>query len=136
MLKAYTHLRRSEGVKVNMFLKSLIVCLLTITTLFASPQAVIFDFGGVMTGKPNRATIVHFLCKSFQLDKDEFQIVNTKKREAVNNGMTDIDFWLAYAKEQKISLSENWVCQFKEIMKQSINPSQNMYALVDELKTK
>ena len=117
-----------------MFMKSLITCLLTATTLCALPQAVIFDFGGVMTGESNREAVVDFLCESFQLSKDEFQLVNSRKREAVKGGMTDEAFWLTYAAEQNIILPLDWVSQFKDAMRQAINPSQNMYELVDELK--
>lgn len=115
-------------------MKSLITCLLTATTLCASPQAVIFDFGGVMTGESNREAVVEFLCESFQLSKDEFLLINSRKREAVKDGMTDEAFWLTYAAEQNIILPLDWVSQFKDAMRQAINPSQNMYALVDELK--
>jgi len=98
------------------------------------PQVVVFDFGGVMTGKHDREAVVQFLRDSFQLSATEFETVNQKKREALKTGKTDEEFWLQYAQERGIALSENWPQELKSVMKEALNINPVMYTLVDELK--
>jgi hypothetical protein len=49
-------------------MKKLICLLFATTSLYASPQAIVFDFGGVMTDEPNREAVVEFLCASFRIN--------------------------------------------------------------------
>lgn len=55
---------------------SLITSSLTATSLMAAPQAIVFDFGGVMTCEPNREVVITFICQSFCFSREEFEIVN------------------------------------------------------------
>lgn len=103
-------------------------------TLFASPKAVVFDFGGVMTKKPERQRVVEFLCTTLNLSKSEFEKVNVEKRVAFQKGTSDIDFWEGVAKTRNISLPNNWKASYKEVSLKAINPNQEMYDLVAELK--
>jgi hypothetical protein len=59
-------------------LSSFILLTMTATTLAAAPQAVVFDFGGVLTGEQNREAVVHFIQESFNLSREEFEKVNNK----------------------------------------------------------
>ena len=49
-----------------------IASILTATTLVAAPRAVVFDFGGVLTGKDDREVVISFIQKSFDLSREEF----------------------------------------------------------------
>ncbi len=51
--------------------------------LTAAPQAIVFDFGDVLTTKPNTEEIRQFLRSSFHLNKEEF-----KGREEGGRGQT------------------------------------------------
>ena len=51
-------------------------------TLTAAPQAVVFDFGGVLVAKPDLESIRQFLRGSFHLSESEYEQANQKKREA------------------------------------------------------
>jgi epoxide hydrolase-like predicted phosphatase len=113
---------------------SLILSTFTATTLIAAPQAIVFDFGGVLTGEPNRAAVVDFIKESFHMSEEEFEKVNQEKRLAVKQGSTDEEFWLAYAKTKGIILPSNWPVSFKSAMKEAIGVNSQMYQLVEELR--
>jgi len=104
------------------------------TTLFAAPQAVIFDFGGVLTKEPNREAVISFLRHSFHLSAEEFEKVNLEKKAAIKAGKTDEEFWLGFAKQKEIVLSENWHQEFQAVMKEAFGINPEMFALIDELK--
>lgn len=113
--------------------KFLLLFLAISSSLFSAPKAVVFDFGGVMTGKFNREAVVHFLCQSFHLSKEEFQRANSEKREAAKRGVGDVEFWMQYAEENGIDLPLNWESRFNEVMIKAINPNASMYQMVDQL---
>ena len=103
---------------------------LTTLSLFAAPQAVVFDFGGVMTGEPNKEAVVQFLRSTFALSEAEFEKINFEKREAVKVGKSDEEFWFQFAKENGITLPANWSVSFKSVMKEAIGINPEMYILV------
>lgn len=113
---------------------SLIASTITATSLIAAPQAIVFDFGGVLTGEPNREAVITFICQSFHFSAEEFEKVNQEKRQAVKQGKTDEEFWIAYAKNKGIKLPANWSASFKSVMKDAIGVNPEMYALIDQLK--
>ena len=115
---------------------SLIASTLALTSLMAKPQAVIFDFGGVLTGEPNRESVVSFICKSFGFSAEEFETLNQEKRLAIKQGKTDEEFWLSYAKQNEIDLPPGWADSLSSVMQEAIGVNLDMYALVDELKEK
>ena len=111
-------------------MKPFFLSLLAVTTLLiAAPQAVVFDFGGVMVGEPDREAVHNFLCGSLHLSEEDYQQIDREKR-------TDVTFWLAYAKEQQIELPGNWADTYKAVLKKSLAVREEMYCLVDELKEK
>ncbi len=115
--------------------KFLASCLL-LASAYAAPKAVVFDFGGVLNETPDRESIVAYLCDTFDLSREEFNAVNQEKRKAIKAGKTIVGFWLQYAKEQQITLPENWTEQFQHVLKESINVNPGMYVLIDQLKEK
>lgn len=119
-----------------MIYRFLLLFLVTTASLSAAqrPKAIVFDFGGVMTDNSHREIVVSFLCETFQLSASDFEEINQKKKRAIESGMTDVEFWLKYAREQEISLPDDWVDQFKGAMKKAISINGHMYAMVDALK--
>lgn len=113
---------------------SLIASTFTAASLISAPQAIVFDFGGVMTGEPNREAVISFIRQSFHFSADEFEKVNQEKRLAVKQGKTDEEFWVSYAKNKGIKLPQNWTISFRSVMKDAIGINPEMYALVDQLK--
>lgn len=113
---------------------SLIASTFTTAFLISAPQAIVFDFGGVMTGEPNREAVITFIRQSFHFSADEFEKVNQEKRLAVKQGKTDEEFWISYAKNKGIKLPNNWTTSFRSVMKDAIGINPEMYALVDQLK--
>lgn len=109
---------------------------LTTLSLLGAPQAVVFDFGGVMTGEPNKEAVVQFLRSTFALSEAEFEKINLEKREAVKAGKSDEEFWLQFAKKNDITLPADWLSAFKAVMKEAIGVNPEMYVLVAELKAK
>lgn len=109
---------------------------LTVASLGAVPQAVVFDFGGVMTGEPNRESVVHYIREALQLTESEFEKANKEKRIATKGGATDEEFWHAYSKAKEIRLPDNFSEEFKAVMKEAIGVNPKMYDLVNELKTR
>lgn len=114
----------------------LIFSLLTIVSALPAARAIVFDFGGVMTIESNREVVVNFLCRSFSLSQEQFEVVNQQKRAAVKEGKTDEEFWLKYAAEHDVWLPEDWTTSFHQVMKQAIGVNSQMYELVNELKTR
>lgn len=112
---------------------SMIISTLT-TSLIAAPQAIVFDFGGVMTGVPNREAVITFIRQSFHLSAEEFEKANQEKRLAVKEGKTDEEFWISYAESKEIKLPSNWTASFRSVMKDAIGINPEMYALVGQLK--
>ncbi|MBI3211156.1 MAG: hypothetical protein HYZ47_00500, partial [Simkania negevensis] len=113
---------------------SFITATLTATFLIAVPQAIVFDFGGVLTGESNREAVVTFIQESLHLSKEEFERANQEKRLAVQQGKTDEEFWLFFAKAKGIRLPANWTQSFKSVMKDAIGVNPQMYILVEELR--
>lgn len=115
---------------------SLITSILATTSLIAAPQAIVFDFGGVMTGKPNPEVVVRFIQESFHFSPEQFDKINLEKRQAIQQGKTDAKFWISYANENGIELPNNWEESFKAVLKTAIGVNSNMYVLVEELRSK
>lgn len=113
---------------------SLILSVLTASSLIAVPQAIVFDFGGVLTGDQNREAVVRFISESFHFSSEEFEKANEEKRVCVKQGMTTEEFWLSHAKKKGISLPSDWTVSFKSAIKEAIGINPGMYALVDQLK--
>ena len=118
-------------------MKTLLLSLITATSfLSASPQAIVFDYGGVMTKEPNREAVVRFVRESLQLSETEFEKANLEKKQALKSGKTDEEFWQDFAKQKGVVLSNTWAQDFKLVMKEAIGSNPDMYALVHELKQK
>lgn len=111
-----------------------LACCITASLCAEAPKAVVFDFGGVMTGKQNREAVVDFLQNSFGFTDEEFERVNQEKRLALKEGKTDGEFWLGYAEKNGIELPSDWVDSLYTVMRESIGVNPHMYQLVDELK--
>lgn len=122
--------------EVYMMKKIMTSLLTTSAILSATPEAIVFDFGGVMTKEPNRESVVLFLCNSFELSREEFETINREKRNAVKTGKRDQDFWIEYANKKNIALPQNWENSFNLVMKEAIGINHQMYDLVFELKRK
>ena len=113
---------------------SLIASVITaIASLSAAPQAVVFDWGNVI-GFDNRAVIVNFMCNSLHLSKSEFESANLEKRKAVQEGVSEINFWLKFAEKKGIHLPKDWEHQYTAALKESVGADPNMYVLIDQLK--
>lgn len=117
-----------------MIRKCLITALTAFTTLTAAPQAIVFDFGGVLTGAPNREVVVQFIRESFGLSAEEFEKANQLKRKAVERGKTDEEFWLGYAKRHGIELPPTWSQDFKKASKEALGVNESMFGFVEQLK--
>jgi putative hydrolase of the HAD superfamily len=116
-------------------MKKILFSFITATSLIAAPQTVVFDFGGVLTGEPNREAIVTFINQSFHFSMEEFEKVNQEKRLAIKQGKTDEEFWIGYAKDKGIILPPDWATSFRSVMKDAIGVNPEMYVLVDQLKS-
>ncbi|MCB1082681.1 MAG: HAD family phosphatase [Simkania sp.] len=120
-----------------MYFRKFFLTLMTSSALFATSNTVLFDFGGVMTGEPNRVLVMNFLCESLELMPSEFEKANLEKRQAfLEHGINDLQFWLEYASKHNISLPKEWEQEFKVVLKNAIGINDEMYALVEELKSK
>jgi epoxide hydrolase-like predicted phosphatase len=116
-------------------MKKMAILALTVwSTLWAVPEAVVFDFGGVMTGMPRRELVVDFIRDSFGLSAEEWWDAAELRDEALDRGLTDEQFWVEYAQQRGVQLPENWVADFRNTLLQAIGVSDSMYALVEELK--
>lgn len=121
---------------MNGFFSKILFSLTAITaSVIAAPQTVIFDWGNVIAFE-DRKTVVDFLCETFALSEKEFELVNIIKRQAIEKGKTDVQFWQELALERKIALPIDWVQNYHRILKTSVGANPEMYALIDALKEK
>lgn len=117
--------------KILFFFYLLITC-----SLYATPQAIVFDFGGVMNAPTpsNREAPVQFIRKSLHLSQEEYDRLSEEMRASVVQGGTDEKFWLSYAKSHGIELLADWSKSLRAALKKSLGANPKMYALVDQLK--
>lgn len=113
----------------SMFITSIMIA----TSLFATPQAVVFDWGNVI-GFNDRSIVVNFMCNSFHFSEAEFEAANIEKRKAMKDGKSDIDFWLGFAKKNQIKLPKNWPQKYTAVLKESVGADPKMYVLIEQLK--
>lgn len=115
-------------------MKRIIFSLLMATaTLSAAPQAVVFDWGKVISFD-NRNVVVDFVCDSFKFSKEEFEKANLEKKKAMKEGKSETDFWLQLAKERGVQLPKNWPKAYVDAIKESVGVDPAMIAMVDALK--
>jgi epoxide hydrolase-like predicted phosphatase len=103
------------------------------TSLIAAPQAVVFDWGGVI-GFSDRAVVVNFMCDSLHCSESEFESANLAKKRAMKEGKLEIDFWLEYAKGKGVQLPKDWAERYTATLKESVGADPTMYVLIDQLK--
>lgn len=111
-------------------MKKYVLGFLAASSLFAAPQAIVFDFGGVMTKMPERETIVRFLQSAFQITETDLEKIKG------HDTLADQESWLSFAEEKKIDLSKNWTRQVRGAIRDAIGINTEMYQLVAELKEK
>lgn len=115
-------------------MKKMFLFLMITISLISAPRAIVFDFGGILIGSPNREAVAEFLKSSFKLTDKEFIEVNKERKKAMKAGQSGDEFWLQYAKAKEIVLSDHWHNEFQKVIWESIEVSHEMYALIDELK--
>lgn len=110
------------------------ILLFLTTTLFATPHAVVFDFGGVMTFPSNHDQMADFIFNTFKFSSEEYEKAKKDKKIVAQYGKSYEEFWLEYAEIHHVSLPEEWVDQYRSSMAQVMEINQQMYILVDQLK--
>jgi putative hydrolase of the HAD superfamily len=116
--------------------KSLFFFFIATASLFAAPKAVVFDFGGVMVGKPDHESAARFLRKSLRLSEADFKTTDGARKKAAKAGITDEEFWTSFAKRKGINIPSEWGQQFKSMNQYAYGMNPEMYTLIDELKAK
>lgn len=112
----------------------LLYSLIATASLAAAPQAIVFDFGGVLTGEQNREAVIEFIQDSLQLSREEFEIVNREKRLAARQGIRDEEFWRSVATKRDIELAPDWSGSFRCVLREALGVKHGMFRLVKELK--
>lgn len=118
-------------------MKKSLTCLWFIyANLFAQPQAIIFDWGGVLDlDKPNE--IHAFIQKSLQITSDkEFQDLTNQRRKANEENQADDEFWINIAAKKNISLPEDWSQTLRSLFQKAVAVNPEMFAILHQLKNK
>ncbi len=114
-------------------LYTFIAVVLTASSLIAAPQAIVFDFGGVMTfvppGDPFRKAVATYIRSVFNITQAEFEKANKGKRMA-----SEEEFWIAYAKQNGIKLPTDFAENLRAVMKEALTINHEMYRLVEQLR--
>lgn len=105
------------------------------SSLFAAPQAVVFDWGNVIAFD-DRSVVVDFMCETLRISAAEFEKANLEKRKAVQVGKSEIDFWIEWARQQGIELPGDWPDAYTDALKRSVGADPKMLELIDALKEK
>src|SRR5690606_12327602 len=116
-------------------MKNWIFLLLAVTSLSATPKAVVFDWGNVIAS-PNRSVVIKFLCEELDSTDEEFENVNIKKRIAVQAGKSEVEFWMDFAQQKGIALPADWPFSYIANLKKSVGVDAEVLALIEELKQK
>lgn len=116
-------------------MKKIVLFLLTAASLAAAPQAVVFDFGGVLAN-PQRQPVLNFLCDSLQITEKEFAHVKSERIAAMKAGKSEVEFYRQFAKEKGIDLPADWEQSFYATIKETFCLNEEMYGLVNQLKEK
>ncbi len=116
-------------------MNKILVLLAFLSTALGAPQAVVFDWGGVLANE-DRNIVVNFMCQSLDCSVEEFEAANLEKRKAVKEGKSDSAFWLEHAKQKGIELPSDWSQCYVNTLKESVGADPEMFALIDKLKTK
>lgn len=116
----------------------LIALVLSASSLVAVPQAIVFDYGGVMTVTPPgdtfREAVAAYIRSVISFRDGEFERVNQERRKAVKEGVTDEEFWRAYAKQKGIKLPPDFAEKLLAVMKEALTINYDMYYLVEQLR--
>ena len=115
-------------------MKKFFVLLLASASLFAIPQAVVFDCGGVMTFPADHASIRQFVRESLQLPEAEVEKAEKEREQAIKYGVGEMQFWFVFAQKHTLSIPSDWLQRLTTVMKNAVRPNQEMYNLVNELK--
>lgn len=108
----------------------MIFLLFCCSALSSAPQAIVFDFGGVVV-KAKRHFVLSFLSESLGIDaKKEFE--GDKLYLAIEEGEK---FWQQYAASQGKILSSQWFADLDERVNQIAAISPEMHQLLTDLKT-
>jgi len=116
-------------------MKKIVFLLFATASLSAAPRAVVFDFGDVLA-HPNREIMREFLFDTFHLSPDEMKKVAQERDIAMKKGISETDFWIQFAKEKNITLSEVWPHAYQSTLKKALGVNLAMFTLIDELKSK
>jgi len=121
-----------------MKIKKVFFCCLSATAfLSATPKAVIFDHGGVLTmGDPDQEKVISFLSKNFNVTNDmilDFKESNLQKKKV---SKPDLEFWSEYAKQSGVKPKDGWEEDFDKSFQDPMGVNLKMYALVNTLKEK
>lgn len=115
-------------------MKTTIFALLTaFTALSAKPQAIVFDFGGVLTKEPRTGVVEQLLQGTFSFSSDEYRQVTHEKELALQKGRTEEAFWFDYAVRRGIELPDDWFDDFRAARIEEINVNPEMYAIIPQL---
>lgn len=111
----------------RIFLTLILTCALSAMP----PEAVIFDYGGVVADV-DRKPLLHFLADSLNIPYPKIKRDFARDR-LYQNLDKPLNFWESYAK-RKLPLS--WEADLEEKKKEILHPIPGMDALIEQLKTK
>lgn len=103
-------------------------------SLMAAPQAVIFDFGGVLNLEANHDAVAQFIQERFHISPTEFATAAQEKHLWSKLGMTEEEFWSNYAYRKKIVLPPDWKDSLQLLLQKAVGADPEMYRLIDQLK--
>lgn len=103
--------------------------------LLAMPQAVIFDFGGVLNLEANHEALDRFIQNNFPLSPKVFATADQERKYWSKAGMTEEEFWNYYSYRKNITLPQKWKAALEPLLKSAVGADPKMYRLIDELKT-
>lgn len=102
--------------------------------LIAQPQAVIFDFGGVLNLEANNEPAALFIRNTLHLSPTEFATAAQEGHLWSKAGMTETEFWNMYAHRRGVKLPSDWNIKLEPLLKNAVGADEKMYRLIEELK--
>jgi len=97
-------------------------------------KVIVFDFGGVIA-ETDKEEVDHFIAQSLHITESEVQkaIAQLKLYTDTDQDKDEKDFWIKYAKEQRINLPQHWMQLLNQERFRALKTIPGMIALVKDL---
>lgn len=101
----------------------------------SSAKVIVFDFGGVVANA-DTAQMSTFLVDSFQINQSELSSALKEMQNFISKGLSEEQYWKQYAASKKVTLPNNWLQLWDEVLRKSITEIPETIPIVKDLQSR